>query len=222
VSDSIKRVFDVLVACVGLVALSPLLVFLAVLVKSSSPGPVFYRGLRAGRYGRPFRIFKFRSMVRDGEQRGGTTTGKDDPRITRVGRFLRKYKLDELPQLFNLLLGDMSIVGPRPEVFEYANQYSPEQRRILSVRPGMTDLACIEFSDLQECVGADDPDRVYRERVLPRKNELRLKYVDERGLWLDFKILLTTVWIVLRKPVSTLASAIALRGGPVRFRKIYE
>lgn len=218
-SDFIKRVFDVVFASVGLLTLSPLLVLLAMLVKLSSPGPVFYRGLRTGRHGRQFRIFKFRSMVRDGEQRGGTTTGKDDPRITCVGCFLRKYKLDELPQLFNLLFGDMSVVGPRPEVLEYTNRYSPEQRRILNVRPGITDLACIEFCDLQECVGADDPDRVYRERVLPRKNQLRLKYADEHGLWLDFKILATTIWIVLRKPVSTLASRVRLRGKPVRFRK---
>ncbi len=221
-SDFIKRTFDVLFACAGLLVLSPLLLLLAILVKLSSPGPVFYRGLRAGRHGRPFRIFKFRSMVQDGEQRGGTTTGKDDPRTTRVGRFLRKYKLDELPQLFNLLSGEMSIVGPRPEVFEYTNQYTPEQSRILNVRPGMTDLACIEFNDLQECVGADDPDRVYRERILPRKNELRLKYADEHGLWLDFKILATTIWIVLRKPLATLASGMRFPGGPVRFGKTFE
>jgi len=198
-SEHLKRAFDVLVAALGLLALAPVLLFLSLLVKLSSPGPVFYRGVRAGRYGRPFRIFKFRSMVADGETRGGTTTGKDDPRITAVGRILRKYKLDELPQLLNLLLGDMSLVGPRPEVLEYANQYSAEQRRILNVRPGITDLACLEFSDLQECLGADDPDRAYRERILPRKNQLRLKYVDERDFWMDLTILAKTTWLVLRK-----------------------
>jgi lipopolysaccharide/colanic/teichoic acid biosynthesis glycosyltransferase len=222
VSNFIKRTFDVLLACAGLLVLSPLLLLLAILVKLSSPGPVFYRGLRAGRHGRPFRIFKFRSMVQDGEQRGGTTTGKDDPRTTRLGRFLRKYKLDELPQLFNLLSGDMSIVGPRPEVFEYTDQYTPEQRRILNVRPGITDLACIEFHDLQEYVGADDPDRVYRERILPRKNELRLKYADEHCLWLDFKIVATTIWIVLQKPLATLASGMPVQGEPVRYGKTFE
>lgn len=200
----VKRAFDIVVAGLGMLILSPMLILLVLLVKFSSPGPVFYRGSRTGRYGRPFRIFKFRSMIPEGEQCGGTTTGKDDPRITSVGRVLRKYKLDELPQLFNVLRGDMSVVGPRPEVYEYTDQYSADERRILNVRPGITDLATIEFSDLQECVGADNPDRAYRESVLPQKNQLRLRYADEHGLWMDLRILAKTICLVIWKPFSAL------------------
>lgn len=199
-----KRVLDVAVAGVGLLLLSPLLLLLATAVKLTSPGPVFYRGVRTGRYGRPFRIFKFRSMVVDGETRGGTTTGRHDPRITRVGAILRKYKLDELPQLLNVLAGDMSLVGPRPEVSEYTDQYSAAERHILDVLPGITDLASLAFSDLQEFVGSEDPDRVYRERILPRKNQLRLEYVQRRSLGFDLLILLRTIGVVLAKPWKVL------------------
>lgn len=198
-----KRVCDIVLAVVGLLLLWPVLLLAACLVKFTSPGPVFYRGLRTGRHGVSFRIFKFRSMILDGEHRGGTTTGKDDPRITRVGQFLRKHKIDELPQLFNVLSGDMSFVGPRPEVAEYTDRYSEEERRILSVRPGITDLASIEFSDLQEFVGGKDPDGTYRERILPRKNELRLKYATERTMWLDTVILVKTVFVVLSKSLRS-------------------
>jgi len=203
--DAVKRACDILLASIGVLVLWPVMLAAAALVKLSSPGPVLYRGWRTGRHGVPFRIYKFRTMVVDGECKGGTTTGKDDPRLTRIGRILRKYKLDELPQLFNVLRGDMSVVGPRPEVAEYTDQYSESERQILSVRPGITDLASLEFNDLQECVGADDPDRTYREKVLPRKNQLRLKYVSERSLWLDFAILLRTILVVVAKPLRSRA-----------------
>lgn len=195
-----KRAFDLTLGVVLLAVLWPVLFMCAVLVKLSSPGPVFYRGKRTGRHGTTFRIFKFRSMRTDAEQTGGTTTGRDDPRITRIGHVLRRYKLDELPQLLNVLNGDMSFVGPRPEVAEYTDAYTVEEREILKVRPGITDLACLQFSDLQEHVGADDPDTAYRERILPLKNALRLKYAREQSLLLDLRIITQTAAVVLSKP----------------------
>lgn len=196
----VKRAFDILFALCLLSLLWPVLAVCAVLVRLSSPGPILYLGLRTGLHGVPFRIFKFRSMRTDAEQTGGTTTGQNDPRITPIGHVLRKYKLDELPQLFNVIRGDMSFVGPRPEVAEYTNAYTPEERQILSVQPGITDLACLEFTDLQEHVGEDDPDSAYRERILPLKNALRLKYAREQSLWLDVSIMARTAAVVLSKP----------------------
>jgi len=197
-----KRILDIVLAVCGLAALSPVLAACAVAVKLDTSGPVFYRGLRTGRYGRPFRIWKFRSMVSDAESRGGTTTGDADPRITRVGRLLRRYKLDELPQLWNVLCGDMSFVGPRPEVAEYTDGYTAEERRILDVRPGITDLSSIEFRDLQSHVGTLDPDGVYRREILPRKNRLRLQYVERQSLALDVAILFRTVSLLLLRPLG--------------------
>ena len=193
-------------AIAGLAVLWPLLLLVAAAVKATSAGPVFYRGVRTGRRGEPFRIFKFRTMVLRAEQLGGTTTGANDPRVTPLGAILRKYKLDELPQLFNVLKGDMSFVGPRPEVAEYTGQYTADQRRILSVRPGITDLSSLEFRDLQEVVGAHDPDETYRRKVLPRKIDLRLRYVDEQSFLTDSRILLRTVWCVATKPFCRRAS----------------
>jgi lipopolysaccharide/colanic/teichoic acid biosynthesis glycosyltransferase len=199
--DVWKRAFDLSLAVAGLIVLWPLLALIAVAIKLSSPGPVFYRGVRTGRYGRPFRIFKFRTMVVDAERLGSVTTSENDPRITKVGALLRKYKLDELPQLFNVLLGDMSFVGPRPEVVPYTDRYTEEERIILTVRPGITDWASIHFNDLQAVVGEGDAERVYRERVLPRKMELRMKYVRERSFTADMRILAETLWTILRRPL---------------------
>ena len=186
----------------------PLLFLVAVAVKLSSPGPVFYRGLRTGRHGVPFRLFKFRTMVVDAESKGGTTTGKNDPRVTRWGSFLRKYKLDELPQLFNVLRGDMSLVGPRPEVAEYTDRFSEEERQILSVRPGITDYSSLEFSDLQAVVGDKDVDETFRKLVLPRKNALRLKYVREASFWVDLRILAATFWLLFSKPLRAVSGRV--------------
>jgi lipopolysaccharide/colanic/teichoic acid biosynthesis glycosyltransferase len=161
-------------------------------VKLSSPGPVFYRGVRAGLFGRPFRILKFRTMVQDAEKLGGPTTGTNDERVTKIGSLLRKTKLDEIPQLFNVLTGEMSLVGPRPEVMEYTALYNDEEKIILSMRPGITDYASIEFADLDDLVGSADPDRYFREHIMPRKTQLRVKYVREWSLWGDFKILWRT------------------------------
>ena len=197
----IKRLFDIVAGSLGLVVCLPLLIVIAAWVKCDSRGPVFYRGERTGRGDKPFRMFKFRTMIADAEHVGGTTTGKDDPRVTRAGRILRKFKLDELPQLINVLLGDMSLVGPRPEVSEYTDKYTEEEKLILSVRPGITDLASLRFNDLQEWVGSEDPDEAFREKVLPEKIALRLKYVREQSFLGDLKILLMTVGLIALRPL---------------------
>ena len=199
-----KRLIDILLAIIGLVFIWPILFVCAVAVKLSSPGPVLYLGKRTGRYGVPFKIFKFRSMREDAERTGGTTTGKNDTRITSAGKFLRKYKLDELPQLFNVLRGEMSFVGPRPEVAEYTEMYSVEEQEILSVRPGITDLSSLTFSDLQSHVGSENPDEAFRRYVLPQKNRLRLKYAREHTISMDFIILMKTVLLVVAKPLKSL------------------
>ena len=196
-----KRAFDLSAAAAGLVLLCPLFVAIAATIKLTSPGPVFYRGKRVGRDGVLFKIWKFRSMVVDGERLGGTTTGLNDPRITKFGAVLRKYKLDELPQLLNVFVGDMSFVGPRPEVAEYVQAYTSEQQRILTVRPGITDWSSLEFNDLQKHVGAEDPDRSFRENVLARKNELRLRYVDDQSLRTDAEILAKTAFVLIARPI---------------------
>jgi lipopolysaccharide/colanic/teichoic acid biosynthesis glycosyltransferase len=188
-----KRVFDILVALIGVVTLSPLLLLIAILVKLDSKGVVFYRGVRTGLHRRPFRIFKFRTMVQDAEQLGGLSTAKDDPRVTRLGRSLRRYKLDELPQLINVLKGEMSIVGPRPEMPEYTDLYTGEERIILTVRPGITDYASLEFIHLGEILGNEAPDQIYEEQIRPIKNALRVKYVKEQSFWGDILIIPKTL-----------------------------
>src|SRR5579862_1823717 len=160
IEKSVKRLLDLVFSVLGLALLSPLLVVIAIIIKLSSPGPIFYRGSRVGQDGKPFRIWKFRSMRVGSEVLGGTT-GKDDPRVTSVGKFIRAYKLDELPQLLNVLIGDMSLVGPRPELAEHTSAYEGEEKMILSVRPGITDYASIRFRNLNDLVGSDDPHRVF-------------------------------------------------------------
>ena len=189
----IKRAFDILAALTGLILLWPLLLLIAVLIKLDSHGPVFYRGVRSGRCGTPFRIFKFRTMVPGAESLGGGSTGKDDPRVTRIGRTLRRYKLDELPQLLNVLKGEMSIVGPRPELPQYTGLYTGEEQLILTVRPGITDYASLEFINLAEILGNVEPDAVYEEQVRPVKNALRVKYVKEQNLCGDLIIISRTL-----------------------------
>lgn len=197
--DASKRAFDITVCLIALPFLLPLLAVTALAVVEDSGKPVFYRGIRAGLNGKPFRILKFRTMVKNAEKIGGSTTALNDPRITRVGRFLRKYKLDELPQVFNVLLGEMSIVGPRPELLQYANRYSGEERRILEVRPGMTDFSSIQFSSLDELVGSKNADTVFEETILDKKNQLRLKYVKEQSLKLDLKLIFFTMLTIADK-----------------------
>jgi len=195
-----KRVFDLVFAMAGLVLLSPVLAVVAIVIRLSSPGATFYRGVRVGRYGKSFRILKFRTMVVNAEALGGSCTSADDRRITSVGRWLRKYKLDELPQLFNVLRGDMSFVGPRPEVQEYTDLFNEEERQILSIRPGITDWATLSNSDEEAVLtGNSDPERTYLEQIRPQKIRLQLKYVREGNLCVDFRILLATVILVLRR-----------------------
>ncbi len=193
-----KRLFDLICSAVGTVVLSPLLVLIAVAIKLESKGPVLYRGVRAGRFGDHFRIFKFRTMVEDAEAMGSASTPEDDHRITRVGRILRKLKFDELPQLFNILKGEMSLVGPRPQFPWVLEQYTPQERAILKFRPGITDLASIRFRNEGEILrGSPNPDRDYFEKIHPEKMRLSLEYVHRQSFWLDCKILLLTAWVVL-------------------------
>jgi len=194
-----KRLFDIVFSLSGLTVLSPFILFLAILIKEEDGGSVFYRGVRVGRHGKPFRIYKFRTMVVDAENQGASSTSDDDPRITRIGKWLRKYKLDELPQLINVLVGDMSLVGPRPEVKKFTDLFSEEEKAILTVRPGITDLASLWNPDEGALLkGSLDPDRDYLEKIRPEKVRLQLKYVTERSFWIDLKIIFQTLLEVFR------------------------
>lgn len=189
-----KRAFDLVLAIVGLVAISPLLVVLAIWVKLDSKGPVFYRGLRAGRFGRPFRIFKLRTMVTDPKERGGGWTASDDPRITCAGVTLRRCKLDELPQLINVIKGDMSLVGPRPEVLGEVQRYTDEEKRLLTVRPGITDWASVTFYQEGEILrDSQDPSGFYYRNIRPEKIRLGLEYVRNNSLLTDARIIAHTL-----------------------------
>lgn len=195
----LKRLFDILFSILGLILSSAFLLIIAFLIKREDGGPVFYRGVRVGRYGRPFRIFKFRTMVANAEKRGGPSTADDDPRITKVGRFFRKYKLDELPQLINVLKGEMSFVGPRPEVQYYVDMFTEKEQTILNVRPGMTDWASLWNPDEGAILaGSPDPEKTYMEKIRPEKIRLQLKYVRERSFWIDFKIIAQTLLTILK------------------------
>lgn len=189
-----KRLTDLGLSAVAVVICAPIMLLIAVWIKVGSPGPVFYRGERAGKDGKVFRILKFRSMVVDAERKGGFSTAIDDPRLTGVGRFLRKHKLDELPQFFNVLIGDMSLVGPRPQVLFYTNKYTGDEQLILAVKPGITDLASLYFVDMDAVLGSGDVDARYLAEVEPVKNKLRLRYVRERSYLLDLRILVETAF----------------------------
>jgi len=188
-----KRAFDLFFASLLLTVTAPVLAVSAWLVRRTSPGPALYRATRVGRDGRLFTMFKLRSMYAQPGEATSLTTGLSDPRVTPVGRRLRSYKIDELPQLINVLRGEMSLVGPRPEVEECVALYTPEQRAILTIRPGITDLASVEFSDLARVVGeSDDPHQVYLDQVFDEKNRLRLEYVQRQSWRLDLSILART------------------------------
>lgn len=197
---ALKRAFDITLSTIGIVLTSPLLLAICLILLVTQGKPIFYRATRTGLSGKPFPMWKFRTMVNNADRMGGAITGKNDPRLTPLGGFLRRYKLDELPQFFNVLKGDMSIVGPRPESIEYTNNYTNDELRILSMKPGITDWACIEYNNLEEIVGDTDPDGHYREHVLHRKNQLRLKYVDEWSLQQDVEIVVKTGLVVASKP----------------------
>jgi lipopolysaccharide/colanic/teichoic acid biosynthesis glycosyltransferase len=194
----LKRCFDITASLIGLILLSPVLAVIAALIKLDSPGPVLYKGVRIGRFGRSFKLLKFRTMVTNAEQIGGSSTAEDDPRITRAGRLLRKFKLDELPQLFNVLEGSMSIVGPRPQVQWAVDLYSSEERRILDLKPGITDYASLKFRDEAAILkGSPDPDKTYMEQIHPEKMRLALAYLKERSMWVDCKIIGLTLYRIV-------------------------
>ncbi len=190
---TIKRLFDFTFSFVGVLLLLPLLVVLGLSIKVDSQGPVFYRGLRVGRFGKPFHIFKFRTMVQNAEKLGGSSTPDDDPRLTKMGKFLRHFKLDEIPQLLNVLKGEMSFVGPRPQVPEDVALYTESEKALLSVLPGITDWASIKFHNEGEILrGSYNPDLAYVEKIRPEKINLGLEYVKNHSLWIDIKIILLT------------------------------
>lgn len=194
-----KRLFDIFFSFIGLVILSPFFLLIALLIVFDSKGGVFYKQIRVGKNGQDFYLYKFRSMRTDSDKKGLLTVGGRDPRITKVGYFIRTYKIDELPQLLNVLKGDMSLVGPRPEVRHYVDLYTEEQRTVLTVKPGVTDYASIEYSKENELLGkASDPEKTYIEEIMPAKLQLNLKYMAEKGLITDIKIILRT----LKKIVS--------------------
>lgn len=192
-----KRFIDIILSAIGLILLSPIFIALAIAIKRNSPGPVFYQGVRAGKNLKPFRMFKFRSMVVNADQIGGENTPGDDPRLTKVGKFMKRYKLDEFPQLINVLKGEMSLVGPRPEVLRYANQYQGEEKIVYTVKPGMTDYASLwnihEEERLRGAKDDEEADRIYAEEIRPEKVRLQMKYVKEMSLWTDIKIIFKTI-----------------------------
>jgi lipopolysaccharide/colanic/teichoic acid biosynthesis glycosyltransferase len=189
-----KRLFDFLFSLIGLIFLLPFFIVIALIIILTSKGSVFYLQKRVGINGEDFNLFKFRTMKPNSDKHGLLTIGGRDPRITSVGYFLRKYKLDELPQLFNVLFGDMSIVGPRPEVRKYVDLYSEEQLKVLSVRPGITDQASISYFNENELLGkSNDPEKRYIEEIMPKKLELNLEYIKDNNMFKDICLILKTV-----------------------------
>ena len=199
-----KRIFDIIVASLLVVILSPILLLLSILIKIDSPGPVMFRQVRVTTYGKPFRIFKFRTMVNNADKIGTQVTTKGDSRVTRMGKMLRGCRLDELPQLFNVLKGEMSFVGTRPEVEKYVDQYSEEMMATLFLPAGITSYASIMYKDEDERIGAyqkqtgKSVDEIYREYILPEKMKYNLKYLEEFSIWRDMKLMLMTVAAVLK------------------------
>ncbi|MBR2128090.1 MAG: sugar transferase [Bacteroidales bacterium] len=195
-----KRLFDIFASGLGLLFLSPLFLVLAIWIKFDSPGPVFYRQVRVGRENKDFRIYKFRSMRVGADKQGLITVGGHDPRITRSGYFIRKYKLDEFPQLINVFIGDMSLVGPRPEVRKYVDMYTPEQMHVLDVRPGVTSLASIRYRNENELLDkAEDPDQYYIDVIMQDKLAIDLEYVQNASFWYDIKLIFRTFWEIISK-----------------------
>lgn len=200
----IKRLFDFVVSSISLFILWPVLLVLAIKIKQDSKGTVFYHGLRVGLHGKPFRIFKFRTMVMDAEKIGPSSTAGDDSRLTGIGRVLRRYKLDELPQLINVFKGEMSFVGPRPEVKKFTDMYTEEEKIILTLRPGITDWASLKFPNEDEILDAHsaeypNADEAYAVYIRPEKINLQLQYANHHNIWIDLQIIFKTIWTVLSK-----------------------
>jgi lipopolysaccharide/colanic/teichoic acid biosynthesis glycosyltransferase len=192
------RILDIIFSLFGLIMLSPAFIILTILIKVDSQGPVFYKQIRVGKNGIDFKLFKFRSMNIGSDNTRLLTVGENDPRITRTGHFLRKLKIDELPQLFNVLLGEMSLVGPRPEVRKYVDLYTDKQRCVLNLKPGMTDFASIHYvNENRLLANSEDPEKLYIEKIMPEKIELNLKYINEPTISQYFKILYLTIISIL-------------------------
>lgn len=190
-----KRLFDIFCSAIGIIVFSPLFLLLWIAVKLESNGPAFFLQTRVGKNNHDFKLYKFRTMYLDSESRGQLTVGMRDPRITKVGYTLRKYKLDELPQLFNVLLGDMSLVGPRPEVRKYVDLYNDEQMKVLSVRPGITDIASIQFINENELLAtSENPEEFYIKEIMPQKLALNLEYINSNLLLKDVGLILKTIF----------------------------
>ncbi|AGF59093.1 MULTISPECIES: sugar transferase [Clostridium] len=190
----VKRIFDLICSTLGLIVLSPVLLVIAIRIKTGSDGPVFFKQIRVGERSKEFEILKFRTMVVDAEKLGRQITVGNDSRITKIGAFLRKYKLDELPQLINVFKGDMSLVGPRPEVPRYVKLYNEEQIRVLEVKPGITDLASIRYRDENDLLGeVENPDEFYINTIMPDKLALNLEYINKNNIFLDIYIILKTI-----------------------------
>ncbi len=195
----IKRLSDILISVVFILLLSPLLIGIAIFILIDSKGGVLFKQVRVGWNNTDFKIFKFRTMYIDSEKMGQLTIGGRDPRVTKAGYVLRKYKLDELPQFFNVLIGDMSVVGPRPEVRRFVNLYTPAQQKVLSVKPGITDYASIEYSNENELLSkSNDPEKTYIEEIMPAKLDLNIKYISEKNLAVDLKIMWQTALKIMR------------------------
>lgn len=190
----LKRAFDILFVLPGLIILFPLMGLIALFIRMDSKGPVLYIQNRVGRYGKPFGLYKFRTMHPDSDKKGLLTVGGRDPRVTSIGYTLRRYKLDELPQLVNVLKGEMSLVGPRPEVQKYVDLYTPEQRQVLTLRPGLTDYASLHYFNENELLAdSADPEKRYVEELMPAKLKLNLQYLRDAGLFTDLKIIFKTL-----------------------------
>lgn len=195
-----KRIFDCIASGLGLIAISPFFLLLAIWIKCDSNGPVFYRQVRVGRYNKDFRLFKFRSMRIGADKKGLITIGGRDSRITRSGYYIRKFKLDELPQLINVFKGDMSLVGPRPEVRRYVELYTKEQMEVLNVRPGITDMASIRYRNENELLGeAEDPETYYREVVMQDKLAINKEYISKASFLFDIMLILKTLGAIMKK-----------------------
>lgn len=194
-----KRLFDMIASGFGLLVLSPLFLILAIWVKLDSPGPVFYRQIRVGRNNKDFKLFKFRSMRVGSDKKGLITVGGHDPRVTRSGYYIRKYKLDEFPQLINVFIGNMSLVGPRPEVRKYVDLYTPEQMRVLDVRPGITDMASICYRNENELLETvEDPETYYRTVIMQDKLRINLEYVKHHSFFGDIRLIFKTIECVIK------------------------
>jgi lipopolysaccharide/colanic/teichoic acid biosynthesis glycosyltransferase len=193
----LKRFFDLILSLMGLLITVPILFLITILIKISSSGPVFYKQVRVGKNNKDFKIFKFRTMHLNADKKGLLTVGGRDPRVTSIGYYLRKFKLDELPQLINVFKGDMSFVGPRPEVRQFVNLYSEIQKKVLNVKPGITDLASIEFRNENEILSKEeDPNQYYIDNIMPKKLEINLKYINQRNLLKDFVVIIKTIKVI--------------------------